>query len=117
MVKHSFLIIFQVLLQIVFLLLITSCSRQTTYYIDPLGNDTNPGLKTSAPWKTLEKVNSTIFLPGDRILFSAGGEWTGQLHPKGSGKTGNPIRIGKYGKGEKPSINGIRVMDKALTLI
>ena len=39
-------------------------------------------------------------------MFRAGGAWTGQLNPKGSGRPGNPIVIGMYGEGPKPCING-----------
>ena len=91
----------------VFLILFFSgCNHHTSYYIDPSGIDNNPGNKINKPWKTLEKVNSTTFQPGDRILFKAGGIWNGQLSPKGAGSQGDPIVIGMYGKGPKPSIRG-----------
>lgn len=88
------------------LLIFVQCNRHTTYYIDPSGDDKNSGKNTGKPWKTLEQVNKTLFLPGDQILFRQGGSWNGQLHPKGSGVKGRPILIGMYGKGPRPSING-----------
>ena len=92
---------------LIFLLFILSqCNRHSSYYVDPSGNDNNPGNKISKPWKSLEKVNNTSFMPGDRILFKAGGIWNGQLNPKGTGKLRHPILIGMYGRGSKPSING-----------
>ena len=45
----------------------------TTYYVDSTsGNDENNGTSENAPWKSLEKVNSTVFQPGDQILFKTG---------------------------------------------
>ena len=88
------------------LAIIAECNQNSSDYIDPSGNDNKPGNKISKPWKSLEKVNNTSFMPGDRILFKAGGIWNGQLNPKGTGKLRHPILIGMYGKGSKPSING-----------
>ncbi len=77
-----------------------------TYYVDSAGgNDGNTGTSQGAPWKTLAKVNSPTFQPGDSILFKAGGSWTGQLHPKGSGVSNTPIVIDLFGPGPKPIIN------------
>lgn len=78
----------------------------TTYYVDPNGNDNNPGTSTTTAWKTLEKVNATTFSPGDRILFKSGGVWTGTLQPKGSGAPGALIVIDKYDGDARPIING-----------
>lgn len=79
----------------------------TVYYVDSAsGNDANAGTSEGSPWKTLNKINATTFLPGDTILFKAGSAWTGTLNPKGSGSEGNPIRIDRYGDGPKPLIAG-----------
>ncbi|MCL6456681.1 MAG: carbohydrate binding domain-containing protein [Gorillibacterium sp.] len=78
-----------------------------TYYIDALGgNDANPGTAQATAWKTLEKVNRTVFQPGDSILFKTNGVWIGTLSPQGSGSSGNPIKIDQYGQGNKPLIAG-----------
>lgn len=83
-------------------------SAGTTYYIDfDGGDDENPGTSEDDAWSSLEKVNSTTFEPGDKILFQKGDVWTGQLSPKGSGEKGNPIEIGAYGDTEaRPLIQG-----------
>ncbi len=81
-------------------------SHALTYYLDSTGgNDGSNGTSQATAWKTLAKVNGKTFLPGDSILFKAGGNWTGQLHPGGSGATNNPILIDLYGTGPKPVIN------------
>ena len=80
----------------------------TNYYIDnKSGNDSYTGLSPDKAWRTLSKINAKTFLPGDSILFKAGGVWQGRLHPKGSGSPGSPIVIDKYGNGGRPLIDGI----------
>ncbi|GAB3168298.1 hypothetical protein GCM10027059_30690 [Myceligenerans halotolerans] len=78
----------------------------TTYYVSATGSDTNTGTSSDQPWRSLSKVNSTTFQPGDEILLRSGDTWTGQLWPKGSGTDGEPITIDRYGSGAKPSIAG-----------
>ena len=92
-----------------------------TYYIDSQnGDDANSGHSAASAWKTLTKVNSTTFAPGDRILFRSGTSFTGQLWPKGSGKEGAPIVIDKYddkyGGDAKPIINAAGKSEDALLL-
>ncbi len=75
----------------------------TTYYVsDNTGNDSNNGTSTATPWKTLSKVSTTNFSPGDFILFKAGETWVGQLVISSSGTSGAPIIYGKYGTGNLP---------------
>ncbi|WP_138756102.1 3-keto-disaccharide hydrolase [Paenibacillus sinopodophylli] len=79
----------------------------TTYYVDATaGNDANTGTSSTNAWRTLPKVNSTIFSPGDRILLKSGSIWNNQyLDLQGSGTSGSPIVVDSYGSGSKPLIN------------
>jgi len=86
-----------------------------TYYVDTAGDDGNNGLSPTMAWKTLSKVNGMTFGSGDRILFKAGGVWTGQLWPKGSGSAGNAIVIDRYGNGAVPVIAGDNSLDASIT--
>jgi hypothetical protein len=89
----------------------------TTYYVDAVaGDDTKSGTSPGAAWKTLYKVNSTTFQPGDSILLKSGCAWDGQLWPKGSGASGRPIRLGRYGQGAKPLIRGMGAVEDAVLL-
>jgi hypothetical protein len=83
----------------------TSDSQSKTYYVSPNGNDENAGLSENAAWKTIERLNSVVFQPGDVMLFESGGVWNGQLRPQGKGEPGKPITIGSYGGGARPVIN------------
>jgi hypothetical protein len=95
------------LLIIIIGILFSSCTSENVYYIDPEnGNDRHSGLSPDAAWASLEKVNETIFQPGDQILFKAGAQWEGQLELKGSGTSEAPIRINRYGEGKNPAIHG-----------
>ncbi len=94
--------------------------QSKTYFISPNGNDNASGLSVKTAWKSIDKVNQTTFLPGDQILFEAGGTWYGQLQPKGSGEKDKPIILSNYGGKQKPVINlgkaegaGIRLLNQS----
>ncbi|MFI7700294.1 carboxypeptidase regulatory-like domain-containing protein [Nonomuraea sp. NPDC049480] len=88
----------------------------TTYYVDAAGDDSASGLDEAQAWKSLAKVSATTFAPGDRILLRAGQRWTGQLWPKGSGESGAPITVDRYGDGGKPRIDGAGQVGDAVRL-
>ena len=76
-------------------------------YVDSTeGNDLNSGTEVTLPWKTLHKVNTSNFRPGDTISLQQGKIWYEQLTPPSSGDSNNPIVITSYGSGVKPIING-----------
>ncbi len=95
---------------------VADASGGTTYYVSTTGSDSNAGTSSSSPWKSLAKVDATMFQPGDRILFQAGNSWRGQLWPKGSGSSGAPITIGSYGTGALPSFAGRGAVADAVKL-
>jgi len=79
----------------------------TIYYVDATGgNNANDGISESSPWKTIAKVNSMSFNPGDTILFKRGETWRETLIIPSSGTSGHPITFGSYGIGAKPLILG-----------
>jgi len=81
--------------------------QAATYYVDSAaGSDANSGRTSRSAWRGLSTVNNHTFKPGDRILFKAGGIWTGKLNPRGSGAKGKAIVIDKYGTGNPPIIDG-----------
>jgi Right handed beta helix region len=92
-------------------------SAAADYYVDSTeGNDVNLGTSPQAAWRSLAKVNSTRFRPGDRILLRSGSAWRGQLWPKGSGEPEHPIQVTMYGGGVKPVINGDGLSEDAVLL-
>ena len=92
---------------VIFLVFISFNLFSKNYYIDASGgNDSNNGNSSAFAWKSLTKVNATTFAAGDSILFKSGCTWIGQLYPKGSGSSGSPIVINKYGTGNLPYIDG-----------
>lgn len=82
-------------------------SAADTYYVDSVaGSDSNAGTSSSAPWRTIAKVNSTRFFAGDHILFKRGRMWRELLEPSSSGEARSPIVIDAYGTGSTPIVSG-----------
>ena len=83
------------------------CILANTYYVsNSYGNDESSGLSSETPFKSLDKINSIVYNPGDSILFKSGDTWNGMCWIKGSGNINNPIVIDSYGGDQKPIING-----------
>lgn len=81
-----------------------------TYYVSYTDGDdsrtSTQAQNSSTPWKTLAKINSTSFNPGDSILFKRGDTWYNQYlaitsSMDGSG-VGSEVTYGAYGVGAKP---------------
>lgn len=83
-----------------------SSSIAATYYVDATnGNDSNNGLSQEKAWKTISKVNSKDFTPGDEIKFKRGeifNDYFLYLKRPYSGTKGNPITFKDYGKSTDP---------------
>ena len=82
-------------------------STGITYYLNiDTGDDTYPGTSIDSAWRSLDRANTHYFSPGDSLLLSRNSTWTGKLWPKGTGTEDLPIRIGAYGEGNLPVIDG-----------
>ena len=115
---------------LLFLSFLTFCCSQqsekvyTNYYVDSeKGNDLSDGLSEKNAWKSLDKVNSKTFHPGDKLLLKCGSVFSGQLTPKGSGTPDQPIIIDfygnigdEYGMNNRPRINAEGKTQSALYL-
>lgn len=66
------------------------------YYVSEFGSDENDGKTPDTPWKSLEKVNSYNFLPGDAVLFKRGSTFRGHF------STCDGVSYSAYGIGPKP---------------
>ncbi|HEX5429501.1 MAG TPA: Ig-like domain-containing protein [Patescibacteria group bacterium] len=87
-----------------------------TYYVDATnGSDANTGTDTSHPWQTIAKVNSSVFQPGDSVLFKRGETWRETLIPPSSGTSGDVISFGAYGSGTNPVITGANLISSSWT--
>lgn len=102
---------------VIFLLIcgisLLTCTKvqAANYYVDSAsGNDSQAGTSESAPWKTLSKLHSMNFQPGDVISFKKGGTWDGPLVINDSGSSSDvsrkPITYTAYGSGALPVITG-----------
>lgn len=96
-----------------------------SYYVDAAqGSDSAAGTDSAHAWRSLARVNQVTFHPGDQVLLRAGGRWSGQLWPKGSGASGAPVTVDRYGDGANPRIDGggavgdaVRLADQAFWTI
>jgi parallel beta helix pectate lyase-like protein len=89
----------------------------TVYYLDAdTGDDENPGTRADRAWKTLGRINTTRFAPGDTIYIKTDTVYHGRLFPKGAGIPGRPITINSFGKGARPVIHAGGKTSAALLL-
>jgi hypothetical protein len=101
-------------------LLISLCgiaqSFATNYYIDAAnGNDGNDGTSTGTAWRSIGKVNSFAFQPGDSILFKSGQRWSGtRLLVNSKGTDSGRIVYGKYGGTIKPILSRLQSSGRLL---
>ena len=100
----------------------------TIYYVDfghGSASDSNAGTSTSAPWKTMDRVetafNDNELSPGDRIRLVRGNTWTHGSASRmiylssstiSSGTRANPIIIEPYGTGTNPILDMNNQTDK-----
>lgn len=98
--------LFVCLLLVIGLSALTCPTFGASYYVSTTGNDDASGTSSETAWRSITKVNSRSFSPGDSILFKKGGTWREQLRVSSSGTEGNHITYGAYGEGDRPEILG-----------
>lgn len=74
-------------------------ANATNYFVSATGDDTQLGTSVATAWRTIDKVNSQTFQPGDRILFEAGQTFRGSISLQGAGTATQPIIMSSYGIG------------------
>ena len=83
------------------------------FYVSNDGYDYNNGTSEATPWKSLQQISKSKFIPGDSIFFRKGDVFTGHLTINSSGTTSTPIVFSSYGSGDKPIIDGANIDDGA----
>ena len=68
------------LLVVCLLAMIASPAFSTSYYVSAAGNDAASGTSTATAWKTIAKVNSVQFAPGDNLFFRGGDTFYGNIY-------------------------------------
>jgi hypothetical protein len=87
----------------------------TAYYVDCSAQANGNGTSAS-PWNALSSVNSHTFGAADQILLRAGTTCGGYLQASGSGASGSPITVDRYGTGAAPQINTAGAAEAAVIL-
>lgn len=90
--------------------LVCGAGYGATYYVSPGGNDGRPGTSEETAWRTLGRVQSYSFNPGDSVLLERGGVWRESLYILDGGAAGAPFVLGAYGAGAAPVITGANVV-------
>jgi len=111
MKKIPLLIIINILVSpIVYINIENVLADSNTYYVANAGSDSNNGLSSSTPWKTIGKVNTAMnagtIKTGDDIFFKRGDTFSDTyLNVRVGGGSSNYMIIGAYGNGQKPVFN------------
>lgn len=78
-----------------------------SYYFVDCSAPINGDGSMAAPWNSTASVNAHgRYAPGDHILIKRATSCSGRVMPTGSGVTDNPVVLGAYGSGSRPTING-----------
>lgn len=73
------------------------------FYVSLSGNNDNNGLTTNTAWYSVSKVNDSIFVPGDSVLFEGGSVFPGNLVLNANNITSNvthQFTVSSYGIGK-----------------
>ena len=76
--------------------LLSTTAHSTNYYFSNDGSDQNQGTSIKSPYKTIEKLNSLVLLPGDSVFFRGGDTFYGAIRITRPGTSRRPIYIGTY---------------------
>jgi hypothetical protein len=108
-------------------MLSTLTLQATDYYVNSsTGNDAHAGTTIGQPFRSIDKINSLTFKPGDKILFAAGQVFPGELRLMGvHGLPHQPIVVDSYAPAQlghfiinaKGKSNGILVQDCSFLVI
>ena len=71
------------------------------YYINQIGNDSNTGISTQYPWRSIDRINSTQLNAGDSVWFQAQQTFKGNIILSGLDIECaiKPITFRSYGEG------------------
>lgn len=76
----------------------------SVYYVSSSGNDANDGLTPKTAWKTIGKINKSIF-GGDEVRLCCGDIFYGRIVPPEGSDPNHPTTFTSYGEGEKPVVS------------
>lgn len=81
----------------------TAGSGGVVYYVDAVnGVDTNNGTSTGSAWRSLARVTTATFNPGDVVAFKRGQTFTGSATIAEAGTSTNHIVLTAFGSGAQP---------------
>src|SRR5688572_4786826 len=77
-------------------------AQEKKYYLSGKGNDASDGQTPQTAWRTVDKINSIDFKPGDSLFLEGGTIFHGtiKLTSDDNGSAGKPVVFTSYGKGK-----------------
>ncbi len=90
-------------------LLLKSCPGRCFFVSSSGGSDSNSGLDSAHPFKTLARISVLNLLPNDRMFLKCGDTWRGEtLNIRSSGTSSAPILFSSYPEAcvDQPRIDG-----------
>ncbi len=93
----------------VLILLLGLIIPSTGYYLSNHGDDSRTVQQAQSPktpWKSLSRLQTEHFMPGDSILLHKGDVFFESANLTLQGSSTSPIRIGSYGTGSPPRLTG-----------
>ena len=73
----------KITLTLLLILALVNTEAQVYYVSSSQGSDLNDGLSVQSPFKSIDKLNSIQFNPGDSIYLKSGDYWEGMFWLKG----------------------------------
>ena len=82
----------------------------STYYVSNTGSDSASGTSSTAPWKTINRVNAQVLKAGDKVLFKGGQTFSGGLYvpSREGGSSSYPVTFSTYGTGRATIKSGTK---------
>lgn len=79
-----------------------------TYFVSSQGNDGQAGTSVSTAWQTINRVNTAMLQPGDRVLFEGGYTFSGSIYlgSSSAGTPSQPIVMSSYGSKPATIVSG-----------
>lgn len=79
----------------------TTTASARAFHVSPTGSDEANGLSPATAWRSLERANRQVFVPGDQLLLQGGATFPGWLYldPADAGEAAAPVVVGSYGTG------------------
>lgn len=83
-------------------------AQAAIYFVDSRNGDDSIGQPTrDRPWRSLSRLGGVSLDAGDAVKLRSGSRWSEPLSITGSGVSGRPVSVSRYGDGRPPVVTGV----------